>query len=181
MEKTTSIFTDDSGARRWRVVWAFRVAAALFVAAVSLVLVSAIGHVALPGLDAPLNLPGADSAAPPASQADQPPRQQAAPSPDAARVARRSAKGDPTQAADRSSRVDDPAGKERATTSPPIRISPANPDGVTPSPTGPAPTATSKPRGKPADKPTSAADPVHSPGTPPAEPPGKAKKDDGSS
>lgn len=56
--KTTSIFTDDSGARKRAVTLGLRGAASALGLGAAAVAVSMVGHVALPGLDAPLHIPG---------------------------------------------------------------------------------------------------------------------------
>lgn len=171
----TSVFTDDSGSRRRRVVWAFRAGAAALVAAVAVVLTSAVGHVTLPGLDAPLHLPGSAPKNPTASLSDQT-------SPEPTVPTSSSATGDPSSPVGTgdAGRPGDATTKGQAATATPIRASPTAPTVAAPEPGGPT-TATTKPRGKPTAKPTTAANPEHSPGNPPTEPPGRAKKDDTSS
>lgn len=61
---TTSIFTDDSGARKRTVTAAIRGAVGLIGLGVAAVAVSVFGHVTLPGLEAPLHLPGINSTNP---------------------------------------------------------------------------------------------------------------------
>ena len=61
---TTSIFTDDSGTRKRTVTAAIRGAVGLIGLGVAAVAVSVFGHVTLPGLEAPLHLPGINSTNP---------------------------------------------------------------------------------------------------------------------
>lgn len=54
----TSVFTDDTGARKRWLTLVIRGAAGLIGLSAVAVAVSVFGHVSLPGLDAPLRLPG---------------------------------------------------------------------------------------------------------------------------
>lgn len=57
-ESTNSVFTDDSGARKRVVTWAIRGASGILLVGALAAGVSIFGHVALPGLEAPLHIPG---------------------------------------------------------------------------------------------------------------------------
>lgn len=61
---TTSIFTDDSGARKRTVTAAIRGAVGLIGLGIAAVAVSVLGHVTLPGLETPLHIPGINSTNP---------------------------------------------------------------------------------------------------------------------
>lgn len=56
----TSVFTDDSGGRKRAVTVAVRGAVGLIGLGAAAIAISVFGHVTLPGLEAPLHLPGAN-------------------------------------------------------------------------------------------------------------------------
>lgn len=146
--KGTSVFTDDSGARKRIVTLAIRGATTALSLGAAAVAVSAFGHVTLPGLDAPLHIPGAGHAKTSTKDAGQAPERSTS---DGKAAAELDPSGSPTE---RSTKTDSNS---------------ANPTVATTGPT------TAPPTGKPTAKPTTAAHPVHAPGTPPTAPPGKSK------
>ncbi|MCW2749502.1 MAG: hypothetical protein JWR83_612 [Aeromicrobium sp.] len=151
----TSVFTDDSGSRKRAVAWTIRGASCLLAVGAVAVAVSVFGQVSLPGLDAPLHIPGVTQ--PKAATPDG----RSTPGATAAAQAPDGKTGSATNTG-----VTSRAGSSTGSASTPSTASPT--------PTTPA--ATTKVTGKPTAKPTTAASPSHSPGSPPTEPPGKSKK-----
>ena len=148
----TSIFTDDSGARKRAVTLAIRGAVGLIGLSVAAVAVSVFGHVTLPGLQAPLHISGINDTKP------------------ATKVAQPGA----VVSTDGSL----PAGQVKTTkpTAKPLSVAksasptPGNSDSTArpTAPTTPSATPTTRATGKPTSKPTTAATPTH--GTKPTRP-----------
>lgn len=141
----TSIFTDDSGARKRTVTLAIRGAVGLIGLGVAAVAVSVFGHVTLPGLEAPLHISGIDNTNP------------------AAKVAK------PGTVVSTDGSL--PTGQIKSTTPTAKPASVAKSTGPTPgnsastaqptAPTTPRATPTTRATGKPTSKPTTAATPTH--------------------
>jgi len=146
---TTSVFTDDSGSRKRVVTWTITGASCLLGIGALAIAVSVFGQVSLPGLDAPIHIPGVGPSRP--------------------RTPGAAASGS-ARAPDRSGTAD--VGTTSATTS--GKTSASTP--TTTVPTAKTPAATTTPKVKPSAKPTPAANPVHSPGSGPTVPPGRPKK-----
>lgn len=170
----TSVFTDDSGTRQRAVTWVIRGLSGALGLGVAAAAVSIVGHVTLPGLDAPLHLPGVGQAKKVASpetsgsQNDVPaettgsgpqPTSPSSLTPGQNAVSARQSV--PTSSA---TTPNTPATKA------PVQV-------TTPAPTTPTVTAKpKKPHGKPTAKPPTAANPEPTPGGRPSVPPGKAKQ-----
>jgi hypothetical protein len=148
---TSSIFTDDSGSRMRAVSLAIRGSLILLGLGAASLAVSVFGHVALPGLDAPLHVPGANRANPSSNDTD------------SAREPSADSDAPTGTGKGASSKADSSVGKPTAS---------VKTTGPTATPTTSGSSAAVTPTAIATARPT----PPHEPGTPPTAPPGQTKK-----